>query len=67
MKTSEILQIAVIGLVLAGGTAVIASKIMGPGEKEVSVAVTVPKLTKSAIKGRRFRIISAIGRREVSW
>lgn len=54
MRTTEIVQIAVIGLALVGGTAVIASKIMGPSEKEVSVAVTIPELSPTAVKGETY-------------
>lgn len=54
MRTAEILQIAVIGMVLVGGTAVVASKIRGSDNKEVSVAVTVPKLTTAARKGEKY-------------
>jgi len=54
MKTSEIIQIVVIGSALVGGGAVIASKIIGPDEKETTVAVTVPTLTTTAVKGEKY-------------
>lgn len=54
MKTSEIIQISVIGLALAGGAVVAASKFMSLDKKTVSVAVTVPDFSNTAIKGRKY-------------
>ena len=54
MKTTEIIQIVVIGSALVGGAAVIASKVMGPGENNATVAVTVPELTTTAVKGEKY-------------
>lgn len=54
MRTTEIIQIVVIGSVLVGGATVIASKAMGPGKTGAAVAVTVPKLTTTAVKGEKY-------------
>lgn len=54
MRTTEILQIVVIGSALLGGAAVITAKIMGPSANDATVAVTIPKLTTSAVKGEKY-------------
>lgn len=54
MKTVEIFQIGIIGLALVGGVAVIASKVMGPGDNATTVAVTIPDLSPVAVKGERY-------------
>lgn len=49
MRTGEVIQIVVIGSVLLGGVAVVVSNATGPSPKEV----TVPDLSKTAIKGSK--------------
>ena len=54
MRKSEIIQLIVIGAVLIGGIAVVVSKFGGPSKKDISVAVTVPKLSSTAKKGQKY-------------
>ena len=53
MKTSEMIQMAVIGLALVGGIAAVISNAAGPSKEITQVDVDVPELSQEAKRGSK--------------